>query len=433
MSIEIKVPNAGESIAQVQIAEWLKSEGDPAQKDEPIVVLDSEKTTFELPAPKAGRLTKILQTAGATVSIGSPIALFEPAEGQGTEIATLNANPTPAPTAAADQNRGKDSTQASPRPSRNREPASNSAEGPSPASPREPATQAPEVNRAPSPKPAAALPNSAAEAGEPSEPAEPAQATKPAEAAEPVSAPRSSRSVDDTAEPGDEEVVPMTSLRRTISRRLVEARQSMAMLTTFNEIDLHAIQQLRRDHQKAFQEERGIRLGLMSFFVKAAIDGLRRFPQLNASVRGDSIVYHNYFDIGIAVATDRGLVVPVLRRAERSSFAEIEQTIADFARRAAASALTPADLSGGTFTITNGGIFGSLLSTPIINPPQSAILGLHAIEDRPVARDGQVVVRPMMYVALTYDHRVADGRDAALFLRRLRDVLETPARMLIEA
>jgi 2-oxoglutarate dehydrogenase E2 component (dihydrolipoamide succinyltransferase) len=221
-------------------------------------------------------------------------------------------------------------------------------------------------------------------------------------------------------------------LRRTVARRLVEAQQTMAMLTTFNEIDMSAAQTLRKEHAEAFEKRYQVKLGLMSFFVKAAIDALKQFPQLNAEVRGNDIVYHNYFDIGVAIGSGRGLVVPVLRNAERMSFAEIEKCIADFAQRAKESKLKAEELESGTFTITNGGVFGSLLSTPVINPPQSGILGMHTIQDRPVARDNQVIIRPMMYVALTYDHRLVDGREAVLFLRRVKEVIEAPARMLVE-
>jgi 2-oxoglutarate dehydrogenase E2 component (dihydrolipoamide succinyltransferase) len=206
----------------------------------------------------------------------------------------------------------------------------------------------------------------------------------------------------------------------------------MAMLTTFNEVDMSAVQTLRKEDQEAFEKRYQVKLGLMSFFVKAVIDALKQFPQLNAEVRGNDIVYRNYFDIGVAIATDRGLVVPVLRDAERLSFAEVEKVIGDFARRARDGKLKPDDLEGGTFTVTNGGAFGSLLSTPIINPPQTGILGMHTIQERPVAVQGQVVIRPMMYVALTYDHRIVDGREAVLFLRRVKEVIETPSRMLIE-
>jgi 2-oxoglutarate dehydrogenase E2 component (dihydrolipoamide succinyltransferase) len=230
-----------------------------------------------------------------------------------------------------------------------------------------------------------------------------------------------------------EETVPMTAIRRRIAKRLVEAQLSTALTTTFNELDMTAVQDLRRDWRGAFEERHGVRLGLMSFFVKAAVDALRRYPKFNARIDGDSIVFRSYQDIGIAVATERGLVVPVIRNAEGLSFALIEQAIEDLARRARAGELEVEDLVGGTFTITNGGVFGSLLSVPLVNPPQTAVLGLHAIQDRPVARDGQVVIRPMMYVALTYDHRLVDGAEAVTFLRRVKDTVEEPARLLLES
>ncbi|MBU6410236.1 MAG: dihydrolipoyllysine-residue succinyltransferase, partial [Verrucomicrobia bacterium] len=231
----------------------------------------------------------------------------------------------------------------------------------------------------------------------------------------------------------DEKIVPMTMLRRTAAKRLVEAKQQTAMLTTFNEADMSAVQALRKEHQEAFEKRHGVKLGFMSFFVKAAAGALQQFPQLNAEIRDTDIVYHRRFDIGVAIASDRGLVVPVLRDAGRMNFADIEKAIGDFAGRARDGKLKPADLEGGTFTITNGGVFGSLLSTPIINPPQTGILGMHSIQERPIARDGQVVIRPMMYLALTYDHRLVDGREAVLFLRRVKEMIENPARMLIEA
>jgi 2-oxoglutarate dehydrogenase E2 component (dihydrolipoamide succinyltransferase) len=229
-----------------------------------------------------------------------------------------------------------------------------------------------------------------------------------------------------------EEIVPMTMLRRRIAQRLVESQQTTASLTTFNEIDLSAVMALRQERGEEFQKQHGVKLGFMSFFVKAAIDALKRFPAVNAEIRGTDIVYKNYYDIGIAVSTEHGLVVPVVRNAERLSFAEVELAIADLAARARDRKITVEELQGGTFTITNGGVFGSLLATPIINPPQSAILGLHAIQDRPVARGGQVVIRPMMYVALTYDHRIIDGRESVSFLKRIKECVEDPARMLIE-
>lgn len=229
-----------------------------------------------------------------------------------------------------------------------------------------------------------------------------------------------------------EEVVPMTLLRRTVAQRLVEAQQTMAMLTTFNEIDLSAVVALRKQYQDSFTKKYGVKLGFMSFFVKAAVEALRNIPQINASVRGNDIVYHHYYDIGVAIGGGKGLVVPVLRNAERMGFAEIEKTVADLATRAKASQLKPDELQGGTFTITNGGVYGSLLSTPIINPPQCAILGMHSIQERPVAVEGNVVIRPMMYVALSYDHRIVDGREAVTFLVQIKEMLEKPARLLLE-
>jgi 2-oxoglutarate dehydrogenase E2 component (dihydrolipoamide succinyltransferase) len=229
-----------------------------------------------------------------------------------------------------------------------------------------------------------------------------------------------------------EEVVPMTLIRRRIAQRLVEAQQSAALLTTFNEIDMSAVMELRTRHREGFQKRYGVKLGFMSFFVKASVEALKQYPAVNAEIRGNDIVYHNYFDVGIAVGGGKGLVVPVLRNAERMSFAQIEQAIEEFGRRAQENKLKPEELSGGTFTISNGGVYGSLLSTPIVNPPQSGILGLHAIQERPVARDGQVVIRPMMYVALTYDHRLVDGREAVTCLRRIKEIIEDPARMMLE-
>jgi 2-oxoglutarate dehydrogenase E2 component (dihydrolipoamide succinyltransferase) len=230
----------------------------------------------------------------------------------------------------------------------------------------------------------------------------------------------------------EEEVVPMSPLRRKVAQRLVEAQQTAALLTTFNEVDMGAVMALRSAHKDAFEKRYGVRLGFMSFFVKAAIDALREVPQLNAEIRGTDIVYKNYYDVGVAVSTPKGLVVPVVRNAERLSFAEVEGAIADFGKRAQANKITPEELQGGTFTISNGGVFGSLMSTPIVNPPQSGVLGMHSIQERPVARDGQVVIRPMMYLALTYDHRIVDGREAVTFLKRIKDAVEEPARLLLE-
>ena len=229
-----------------------------------------------------------------------------------------------------------------------------------------------------------------------------------------------------------EEVVPMSPLRRRIAERLVGAQRDAALLTTFNEIDMTAVMDLRAEYKELFEKRYGVRLGFMSFFVKAAVDALKQIPQLNAEIRDGGIVYKNYYDIGVAVSAKKGLVVPVLRNAERLSFAQLEDAISDFGRRARDSKLTPDELQGGTFTISNGGVFGSLMSTPIVNPPQSGVLGMHAIQERPVALEGNVVIRPMMYVALTYDHRIVDGREAVTFLKRIKEAVESPARMLLE-
>ncbi len=381
MPIEIKIPAVGESITEVQISEWLKSEGDVVKQDEALAVIDSEKATLDLPSPNAGKLTKILHQAGETVAVGTVVAHME-TEGEA----------------------GKSKSE-------------------TPAKPEAKADEKPKI-KTEKPEPA-----------KKTQPVEPEKEVAPKEAKpepKPVSKTETKAPVAKSSAGREEEIVPMTMLRRTVARHLVEAKQTMAMLTTFNEVDMSAVQTLRKEDQEAFEKHYQVKLGLMSFFVKAVIDALKQFPQLNAEVRGNDIVYRNYFDIGVAIATDRGLVVPVLRNAERLSFADVEKTIGDFARRAKEGKLKPDELAGGTFTITNGGSFGSLLSTPIINPPQTGILGMHTIQERPVAVQGQVVIRPMMYLALTYDHRIVDGREAVMFLRRIKEVIETPSRMLIE-
>jgi 2-oxoglutarate dehydrogenase E2 component (dihydrolipoamide succinyltransferase) len=385
MPIELKIPSVGESITEVQIAEWLKAEGDAVKKDENVAVIDSEKTTFELPAPENGRL-KILHRAGDTVKVGEIVGQIE------TNGEPAKAESGKQPAAPKRSEGGKTETEKT--------------------MPQKKETTAPRAVEE-KPKIGAEVEKPAPEKTE--KVVSPAPATK-------------TKSVSGR----EEEIVPMTMLRRTAAKRLVEAKQQMAMLTTFNEADMSAVQALRKENQENFEKRYQVKLGFMSFFVKAVIDGLKQFPQLNAEIRENEIVYHNFFDIGVAIASERGLVVPVLRSAERMSFAEIEKAIADFAKRARDGKLKPDELEGGTFTITNGGVFGSLLSTPIINPPQTGILGMHSIQERPVAAQGQVVIRPMMYMALTYDHRIVDGREAVLFLRRVKEAIENPARMLIE-
>jgi 2-oxoglutarate dehydrogenase E2 component (dihydrolipoamide succinyltransferase) len=394
MPIELKIPAVGESITEVQISEWLKAEGDLVKQDETIAVIDSEKATLDLPSPQSGRLMKILHQAGETVAVGAVVAHLEAVGEAGKS--KLEEPTSKSEAKSADKQKAK----------------TDKLETPEKSKPEK--VEAAEVENSKGDSEKKPLPESPK--------AEPKFVSK-TEIKAPAAKSSSER---------EEEIVPMTMLRRTVARHLVEAKQVMAMLTTFNEVDMSAVQTLRKEDQAAFEKKYQVKLGLMSFFVKAAIDALKQFPQLNAEVRGNDIVYHNYFDIGVAIATERGLVVPVLQNAERLSFAEVEKTIGDFARRAKEGKLKPDELAGGTFTITNGGSFGSLLSTPIINPPQTGILGMHTIQERPVAVQGQVVIRPMMYLALTYDHRIVDGREAVMFLCRIKEVLETPSRMLVE-
>jgi 2-oxoglutarate dehydrogenase E2 component (dihydrolipoamide succinyltransferase) len=426
MAIEVKVPTGGESITEVVVAEWLKQPGDTVRQDEPLVTLETDKAALDLPSPAAGVLARIVKSAGETARVGEVIAYLE------ETAAAVQAAPAAAPTEPA---RAKTAAAAAPTP-----PRAPGRAAPAPAAP-------PAAERAAA---RAATPTAARPAAE-REPPRVMPAARRVLAEGDVSADEvtptgpggrvlkedalrhlEAAKVAPAAGGREEEAVPMSMLRRRVAERLVRAQQTAALLTTFNEIDMSAVIALRRAHQEAFQERHQVKLGFMSFFVKATIEALRLIPQLNAEIRGTDIVYRNYHDIGIAVGGGRGLVVPVLRDAEQRSFAEVEIAIADFARRAQANQLTVDELQGGTFTISNGGVYGSLLSTPIVNPPQSGVLGLHVIQDRPVARDGQVVVRPMMYVALTYDHRIVDGREAVTFLRHVKACVEEPARMLLE-
>src|SRR6266700_2315636 len=382
MPVEIKVPEVGESITEVEIGGWLKGKGQRVRKDEPLVTLESEKATVELPAPDSGTITQLLKQKGDVAKVGEVIAYLE-SDGQ-TEAAQM---PT-------EQKRAEVGGQSS----EVRDPTSDL--------------------RAPTSDLRAPAPVAKVETASPA----PAKAAPPARRADAPSQ-RAGR---------QEEVVPMTRLRRTVAERLVEAQHHAALLTSFNEIDMAGVIALRKESGEAFQPKYKVKLGFMSFFVKACVDALKLYPAVNAEVRGANIVYHNYCDIGVAVGSAKGLVVPVLRNAERMSFAEIEIAIGDFAQRAQENKISLDELKGGTFTISNGGVYGSLLSTPIVNPPQSGVLGMHAIQERPVAREGTVVIRPMMYVALTYDHRIVDGREAVSFLKHVKDVIETPTRMLIE-
>src|SRR6266404_2399180 len=409
MAIELKIPEVGESITEVEIGGWLKNKGDAVQKDEPLVTLESEKATVELPAPDSGTIGEVLKQKGDVAKVGEVIGYLEQ-DGQGA--ATTKAPPKKAPekTPEAKPEKGRDAKTAEPRVM--------------PAAERALAERGLKAEQVQGTGPGGrVLKEDVERYGQAKEPPKPEPET-----AEPPPAPQKA----EAAAGREEEVIPMSRLRRTVAERLVEAQHTAALLTTFNEIDMENVMRLRKEYSEAFQQKHNVKLGFMSFFVKACIDGLKQFPALNAEVRGTQIVYHNYFDIGVAIGSGKGLVVPVLRNAERMSFAEIEIAIGDFARRAKDNKLKIEELQGGTFTISNGGVYGSLFSTPIVNPPQSGVLGMHAIQDRPVVRDGNIVIRPMMYVALTYDHRLVDGREAVTFLNRVREIVEDPARLLVE-
>jgi 2-oxoglutarate dehydrogenase E2 component (dihydrolipoamide succinyltransferase) len=412
MALELKIPQSGESITEVQIGEWRKAAGDRVELDEVLVEIETDKAAMDLPAPVAGVLKEILKGEGEEAEVGEVIALIEES-GDGTRAA---------PTKKA---KGKTSRPASP-PREKETEAQKAAEKAAdvrvmPAAKRELAERGLEAADVKATGPGGRLLKEDVVRHAKEQPAAPEQ---------PPSTPPPTP---DDAELGSgEEIVAMSPMRKVIARNLVAAQQNAALLTTFNEVDMSAVMSLRKKHQDAFLAKYEIKLGFMSFFVKAAVEALKRFPAVNAEVRGTDVVYKNHFDIGIAVGGGKGLVVPVLRNAEGMGFAEVELAIADFARRAQKNKINLPELKGGTFTISNGGIYGSMLSTPIVNPPQSGILGLHAIKERPMAVNGEVVVRPIMYLALTYDHRIVDGREAVGFLKHIKDVIEEPVRILIE-
>lgn len=389
---ELKVPTVGESINEVFIGSWLKNEGDSVVIDEPIVEIETDKATLEIPSPVNGIILKTLIKEGDSATIGEIIAQID-------ETAVEEVSKQTKPSAEQKQAiQTKTSNESIIMPAAQRLISKNNlkasditATGPGGRILKEDVQNAlSKVTSSPSEKP------------------------------QPVLGER------------HEEAVNMSPLRKIIARRLVEAQQTAALLTTFNEIDMTAVMDLRKQYKESFEKRYGVRLGFMSFFIKASIDALKLIPEINAEIREEQIIYKNYYDISIAVSPKKGLLVPVIRNAERMSFAELEMTIADYGKRAQNNKIKPDELMGGTFTISNGGVFGSLMSTPIINPPQSGVLGLHAIQQRPVAINGEVVIRPMMYVALSYDHRIVDGKGAVTFLKRIKDALENPARMLIE-
>ncbi|MBV8685544.1 MAG: 2-oxoglutarate dehydrogenase complex dihydrolipoyllysine-residue succinyltransferase [Alphaproteobacteria bacterium] len=432
MATEVKVPTLGESITEATLGQWLKKPGDAVKADEPIASLETDKVAVEVPSPVDGVMGDQVVAEGATVEVGAVIARIESGSGSGAGAGPAAA--TPAPTAAAPA-----MTPVNPSgPGENVEVRAEEAheeEG-------GPLTLSPSVRRLvlefgvdPSKikgtgKDGRLTKDDVLAAAKNREASAPAAAASPP----PPPPPSAPAPASVASAPGErrEERVRMTRLRQTVARRLKEAQNSAAMLTTFNDVDMTAVMDARSRYKDLFEKKHGIRLGFMSFFVKAAVLAARDVPAVNAYIEGEEIVYHDYVDVSVAVSAPTGLVVPVVRNADRLSFAEIEKTIADFGRRAKDGALTMADMAGGTFTISNGGVFGSLLSTPIINPPQSAVLGMHRIEERPVVRDGQIVARPMMYLALSYDHRLVDGREAVTFLVRMKEAIEDPTRLLID-
>ncbi|MCF7804410.1 MAG: 2-oxoglutarate dehydrogenase complex dihydrolipoyllysine-residue succinyltransferase [Candidatus Marinimicrobia bacterium] len=433
MKHEITVPEVGESISEVVVAEWLKQDGEYVDVDDVICEIESDKASFEVPSDKAGTLQIKAQTDD-TVSVGDVLAVID-TEGE-----------------------GEDTAEEEPEPEKTEEP--QEAEEESPKEPEEEPQEAEEETEEPTSEGVRVSPvasNVLKEAGiDPSgvkgtgiggkiTKADAQRAVKDSEKAQPSEEKETQKKSKPAKETASKAVRPeqftgereverkrMSTLRRTIADRLVNAQNDAAMLTTFNEVDMSAVKQVRAEHKEQFEEKHGVRLGFMSFFTRACALALQEFPVVNAKIDGNEIVYHKYADIAMAVSTDRGLVVPVIRNADKLSFAQIEQKVNELADRARNNKLDIEEMRGGTFTISNGGVFGSLMSTPIINAPQSAILGLHKIEDRPVAIDGEVVVRPMMYVAMSYDHRLIDGKDSVQFLVRVKELIEAPSRMLLD-
>ncbi len=415
MLIEVKVPQLSESVAEATLVSWHKKEGEAVARDENLIDIETDKVVLELPAPSAGVLVKIVKGNGEQVTSGEVIATID-TEAKAGAVAAAPAAAAPAAVAAAPaaataagvampaarkilEEKGVDaaSVEGTGRGGRVTKSDALGVSAPAPSMP------APARPAAPAPVAASALPQPPA----------------------PVN-------VDAVLADRPEQRVPMSRLRARVAERLLQSQAQNAILTTFNEVNMGPLMELRKKYQDKFEKEHGVKLGFMSFFVKAAVAALKKFPVLNASVDGNDILYHGYFDIGIAVGSPRGLVVPILRNADQMSFAGIEKKIAEFGTKAKDGKLSIEELTGGTFSISNGGVFGSMLSTPIINPPQSAILGIHATKDRPVAENGQVVIRPINYLAMSYDHRIIDGREAVLGLVTMKEALEDPARLLFE-
>ncbi|MGE3523517.1 MAG: 2-oxoglutarate dehydrogenase complex dihydrolipoyllysine-residue succinyltransferase, partial [Candidatus Dadabacteria bacterium] len=418
MAIEIKVPELGESVVEATIIRWFKSEGDPVKIGEALVELETEKANFEVAAEKQGVLSKILKQDGEDVEVGDVLGSIE--EGKAGDAAPAKEEakaPEPAPEPEPVKEAPKQETEERITPIARKVAEENNVD----------------LSKVKGTGPSGRVTKEDVEAYIAKESAQPVK-EEPAKAPSTavIQAPKEAPAILHISRDAREERVKMSRRRRTIARRMLEATQTTAMLTTFNEIDMGAVMDLRKRRKDAFKEKYGVNLGLNSFFVKASIGALKAFPQVNAEIEGDDMVLKNYYDIGVAIGATEGLVVPVLRNADSMSFADIEKKIKDYAQRAEDNALSLEEIMGGTFTITNGGVFGSLMSTPILNPPQVGILGLHKIEERPMAVNGEVKIRPMMYVALSYDHRIVDGREAVQFLVKIKELIEDPESLLLE-
>jgi 2-oxoglutarate dehydrogenase E2 component (dihydrolipoamide succinyltransferase) len=395
-SIELKVPGLGESITEAVVGKWLKKIGDAVAVDEPVVSLQTDKISIDVQSPSAGALDKMAFQEGATVKIGDILGFVDSAKaGASASAPVAKAAVASAPVAA---------------------PSSGNGEAPfaTPVARAVAADKGVDVN---------SVQGSGSQGRVMKEDVLKAASAPVASSATSLQAPSGPRA---------EERVKMTPLRKRVAERLLQAQSTAAILTTFNEVDMSAVMKMRKDYQERYEKKHGIKLGFMSFFVKAALDALKAFPAVNASIEGDEVVFHHYYDIGVAVSGSRGLVVPIIRDADSRNMAELEKYIGELGVKAKSDKLQMSDLTGGTFTISNGGIFGSMMSTPILNPPQTGILGMHNIVERAVVRDGQIVIRPMMYLALSYDHRLIDGREAVQFLVRIKDCIEAPERMLLD-
>jgi 2-oxoglutarate dehydrogenase E2 component (dihydrolipoamide succinyltransferase) len=435
VATDVEVPALGESITEGTLAQWLKKPGEAVDADEPIASLETDKVSVEVPSPVAGVLTEQLVKEGDTVAVGAVIARVD----EKATAAAGAAAPSPAQAAAASTTNPAGAGETPLLRGDEHAPEPVSADAGSSSDEDHVTTLSPAVRRAVleyhvdptkirgTGKDGRLTKDDVIAAAEAQKSSAPEAKAPTAEAKAPPPGPRPS-----SGNERREERVKMSRLRQTIAKRLKEAQNTAAMLTTFNDVDMSAVIEARSRYKDLFEKKHGIRLGFMGFFVKACALAAKDVPSVNASLEGDEIVYHDYLDVSIAVSAPKGLVVPVVRDADRMSFAEIEKTIADFGRRAKEGTLGIEDMQGGTFTISNGGVFGSLLSTPIINPPQSAVLGMHRIEERPVVKDGQIVARPMMYLALSYDHRLIDGREAVTFLVRVKEAIEDPTRLLID-